>query len=210
VTNFLLGGILAFAVATAAECYLLLGRVQLLFNQAELILRALHTLLREVPTKSAQQTLAAIDEKPRPWFQTLRRLADLREHLERVGADELEDQVPEEPQDVDVELARWADDGGQNWTEPVKEPLTADLAVAGAAHTEVETEVAEDQTPTESFPRVPATEPVERVDLAGGLRLPPEGHEPDQLPDDESPPIVDDVDLQLVRWGLRTAEGHRP
>lgn len=204
-TTFLLGGILVFAVATTVECYLLLGRAQLLFTHAELILRALHTLLREVPSKSAQRTVAAIDEEPRRWFQTFRRLAELGDHLAEVAAAVDVQEPPDEPQDdVDVELARWADDGGSG----VKAPLTAEDAVRADVDTEVETAVDEDETPTETFPAVPLTEPVPRVDLAGGIRLPREGTEPvtEQL---TAAPIVDEVDLALIRFGLRTAEGHR-
>jgi hypothetical protein len=214
-TNVLLGGILCFAVATTIEAYLLLGRVQLVMTHAELILRALHTLLREVPSKSARRTVAAIDEKPRPWFQTLRRLAELRDWLDLVfqptpldDGDVDEDLVDEDAHDLDEQLDRWADDGGAPALEDVKDTLTAVGPVAGDVDTEPETTVDEDTTPTETFDRIPATAPFERVDLAGGLRLPPEGREPTEPP--RSPPIVDEVDLQLVRFGLRTAEGHRP
>lgn len=182
-TGFLLGGILAFTVATAVECYLLLGRVQLLFNHAELILRALHTLLRDVPGKSAEHTLAALDETPRPWFQTLRRLAELGRHLDQVaGVDEPVEQLVEDAEDPvedDPELARWADDGGPDPTSEgdrrrVLEPITA---------------------------------PAPRIDMASGLRLQRGRHAQHGAP---RPTTVaadaDQTDLALARFSF--AEGY--
>jgi hypothetical protein len=205
---------IAFGLILAGWLYWLTGKVMLTLTYAEQILGMGARLLSLAPGKTAPRTEADVDEQPRVWFQTLRRLADLRDRVLDAAAAILTAPAPEPDVDEDlvddVELARWADDGGATWSEPVKASLTADRAPALDAHTEVESGVDEDQTPTEIFPPVPATEPVERVEIAGGLRLPPEGHEPPELLDVDSPPIVDEVDLQLVRFGLRTAEGHRP
>jgi hypothetical protein len=208
------GAILAVGLVAIVEGYILIGRAQLFLTAAEQILAALQVPLRAVPSKSARRTVAPADIRPRAWFQTLRRLGDLRDHLSAVFEPVL---LEEEPEDVvedlvddDVELARWADDGGLIPPAPVKAALTADRLPADLVDTERETPLDEDQAATDTFPRVPATEPVERIEIVGGLRLPPEGFEPELPVDDDAPRIVDEVDLQLVRFGLRTAEGHRP
>lgn len=69
-TNWLLGGILAFAAATTIECFLLLGRAQLLLTHAEQLLATSQQLLALVPGKSAQPADGS-DTKPRRWWQRL-------------------------------------------------------------------------------------------------------------------------------------------
>lgn len=135
--EILLGGVVGFAFATVTEGYFLMGRAQRLMTHAELLLSASAALLATVPGKSAPPTAASPDDQPRPWWQRLRRLAELREQSEdeaaggslrtpdgsdseaRTGttspvASPADDLVTVD----DVDLARWQDDGGQE-PEPV-------------------------------------------------------------------------------------------
>lgn len=180
--GFWIGILVAFSMGTAVECYLLLGVQQRQTNYNEQLLTAAKVLLDRTPGPSAARTAADIDQVlAQPWYPRLRLLAALRDLLRDLSA---------RP--------------GVTSDTTVKEALTADPVPAGPVDTETEIRADEDQRPTDTFAAVaadPATAPVERLDIAGGLRLIP--------PDDEQPPTpaIDDVDLQLARFGLRTVEG---
>lgn len=68
-TTFLLGGIFVAGVICVAEGYLLIGRAHLLNQFGEQLLGAVRVLLADVPGKSAEHTVAALDLKPRTWWQ---------------------------------------------------------------------------------------------------------------------------------------------
>lgn len=177
-TTFLLGALVAFAMSTAIECYVLIGRVQLLFTYAEQLLVVGKALLAAMPGKSAERTTAADDVLVQSWFPRLRLLSDLRDLLRDLSA---------RP--------------GVDPHTTVKDALTAETPVDVDVDTDPETTVDEDETPTETLPATPSdTAPVERVEIAGGLRIPPEGREPTK-------PEVDDVDARLARFTY--AEGHQ-
>lgn len=116
----LLGALLAVAAVLMVGLYLVAGRVNLVLTYAEQVMAAAAQLLGEVPGKSAQRTMAALDPEPRPWFPQLRRLAELRDqvlaHVSPVFDDEDMVDVVEHAarlqEPAGVELARWVDDGG--------------------------------------------------------------------------------------------------
>jgi hypothetical protein len=74
-TRVLLGLLVAFTMGTAVECYLLLGRVQLLLNYGEQLLRVGQVNVAALPSKSADRTDGS-DTKPQTWWQALRNLPD--------------------------------------------------------------------------------------------------------------------------------------
>lgn len=173
-----LGAIILLCAVCAIETIILIGDARRLLVFAEQLLTVGRKLLAEIPGKSAPRTDAGDDAVVPAHFSRLRLLADLRDRARelsaRVGA-------------------------GPDTT--VKDALTVPPAVSDHPHTDPETSV--DDTPTDTFPAVPATEPAQRIDVAGGLRVPTE----DQDTPEQPPAPVDDVDRQLARWGLRTTEG---
>lgn len=197
-TNILLAALVAFAMAAAIECYLLLGRVQLLITFIEQLLAVASQLLAAVPGKSAQRTMASVDDGPRAWFPKLRILAELRERLDARHSpvddvDQVDDDVDDaaaaaHTEPAELEADRWADDGG-----PPAQDEDEDL----------EDEDLEDQTPTDTFPAIdPPTTPAGlAIDAWQHTEIPPRTDLDDTQPDD--------VDLALARWGLRTHEGRR-
>lgn len=106
----LLGALVAMTLVAGGEAYVLIGIVQRLRTTFEQLLAAAQQLLAAAPSKSAERTEAPDDVRPRQWYRILRRHADLRE-----------DQADEDA------LARWADDGGVQPTEPDPAPATAPM-----------------------------------------------------------------------------------
>lgn len=150
----------------AGWLYWLTAKVLLLLTYAEQLLNAAAHLLAVVPSKSAPATPAAEDEAPRVWWSKLRALT--RIFVDAVAHEDAEQPAAADPDDV--ELDRWADDGGRDPDVPTAPP---------PAHE-------------------PATRPVPRIDVAGGLRITNRRPRPT--------PELDDVDRQLTRF--RFAEGH--
>lgn len=85
-TTFLLGALVAFAMCTAMECYLLLGVVQRLRTTFEQLLAAAQQLLAAVPGKSAERTDGPTHVETVEWFPRLKLLAGLRTLLTELRA----------------------------------------------------------------------------------------------------------------------------
>lgn len=175
---------LFFGLVLIGWLYWLTGKVLLLFTYAEQLLGTSAHLLGAVPGRSAERTAAADDEQPRPWFPVLRALTALRDRFDELTTPVLleeddghdDDVEPDAPSEEDLELHRWADDGGP---------------------------VPDDQPE----PAAPATEPLPRIDIAGGLRLRSGRHAQQGTPRPATvAPDADETDLALVRFSF--AEGH--
>jgi hypothetical protein len=188
----LLGALLAVAVVLVVGLYLVAGRLQLFLTTFQQILAALQQLLPEVPGKTAQRTMADVDVEPRPWFPQLRRLAELRDHVLAHVSPVFEDDDPDvdDPGDdagpvdpTDVELARWAEDGGADRADPdldAVDAVDAPPAVLG-----------------------PATRPAQQVVLELA------GVDPEAAAATGTEPDLDAVDRYLMaRFNL--TEGRRP
>lgn len=93
-TAILLGALLFAALATAVECYFVIGRAQRLMTYAEQLIAAVSSLLALAPTKSAPPTEAPKDVRPRAWWKRLRALDDVPEAPDAAEAPDTPATVP--------------------------------------------------------------------------------------------------------------------
>lgn len=129
------------------------------------------------------------------------------EHEERLKAiADLVIEMAEEIDDLRAQLGLSAELDKQDEQSPdaVNDGLTVEAPIDLDVDTDQDTAADDSLEPAATLPAAD-TARIERVEIAGGLRLPPEGQQPPPEPEP-----VDDVDLQLARFGLRTSEGRRP